>query len=97
MNDGTSDRMLCLLQGKLEPCRWLNVRRASQVFDAVPRDVVEPLEVDDLFIHAECLASSRRNKSCSSSCGWQLLRPGPDTEQSTSVSAAVLVMFPVGG
>ena len=47
--------MFCLLQGKLEPWRWLTVRPNTQVFDAVPRDVVEPQEVHNLFIHAERL------------------------------------------
>ena len=52
--------MLCLLEGKLEPCRWLKVRRASRVFDAVPRDIVEPLKVNDLFMYPECLLTSKQ-------------------------------------
>ena len=52
--------MLCLLQRKLEPWREVNVRRASQVLDAVPRDVVEPLEVHDFFVHAKCLFTSKQ-------------------------------------
>ena len=32
--------------------RGLNVRRVTQILDAVPRNVVEPLEVHEFFIHA---------------------------------------------
>ena len=60
--------MLGLLQRKPEPRGRLDIRRATQVFDAVPCDVFKPLEVHDLFIHAE-RASSRPNKSRSSSGG----------------------------
>ena len=52
MHDGAEDGMLGLLECKPESRRWLNVRGASEVLDAVPRDVVEPLEVHDIFVHS---------------------------------------------
>ena len=80
--------MLCLLQRKLGPWRGLNVRRASQVLDAVPRDVVEPLEVHDFFVHAKSLLTSKQVLLITSrgSCGGLIgvLGEGP-------VSAAALM------
>ena len=62
----------------------MNVRRAPQVFDAVPRDVFEPLEVHDLFVHAENLLAS---KQVLLTIRWmgQLLRLDPDPERKGAV------------
>ena len=48
VQDGTQDDMLRLLQRKAQAGRWLDVRGAPQVFDVVPRDLTESLEVHDL-------------------------------------------------
>ena len=74
--------MLGLLQRKPEPCGRLDIRRATQVFDAVPCDVFEPqpLLVQTGLAHRQAA---------------QLLKLDPDPERKggrTSVSAAVLVM-----
>ena len=45
-----ADSMLGLLECQPESGRWLHVRGASEVLDAVPRDRVKPLEVHDLFV-----------------------------------------------
>ena len=59
MNDGLENGMLGLLQRKPEPRGSLDIRRATQIFDAVPCHVFKPLEVHDIFIHAEGLFSSK--------------------------------------
>ena len=53
VHDGTEDRVLSLLESKLESCWALDVGGAPEVFDGVPRDHVEPLEGQDFFIKAE--------------------------------------------
>ena len=51
--------MLGLLQRKPKPRGRLDIRRAMQVFDAVPCNVFKPLEVHDFFIHTESLFTSK--------------------------------------
>ena len=61
MNDSSKNGMLGLLQRKPELRGRLDKRCATQVFDAVPRDGFEPLEVHDLFIHGKSLFTSIQN------------------------------------
>ena len=66
MLDATKNGMLRLLQCKLEPRRWLNVRRASQVCDAVQRDVVEPLAYGaPLHVQTDAAHHKREGRVCS--------------------------------
>ena len=64
MNDGSENGMLGLLQRKFEPRGRLDTR-ATQVFDAVPCDVFKPLEVQNPFIHAKSLFTSKQIRSSS--------------------------------
>ena len=60
VRDGTEDGVLGLLQSKLESWRWLAIRDASKVLDAVPCDRVEPLEVHDLFVQSKCFFTAEQ-------------------------------------
>ena len=64
MNGGSKNGTLGLLQRKLELRGSLDIRRATQVFDAVPLNMFEPLEVHDP--HAESLFSSKKRSRSSS-------------------------------
>ena len=55
--DGVEDGVLGFLEGEPESRRWLNVRGAWEVLDAVPRGCVKPLEVHDFFVQSEGLMS----------------------------------------
>ena len=60
MNDGSENGVLGLLQRKPEPRGGLDIRRATQVFDAIPCNVFKPLKVHDFFIHAKSLFTSKQ-------------------------------------
>ena len=70
--------MLGLLQRKPKPRGRMDIRCATQVFDAVPCNIFEPLEVHDLLIHAEPLLVK---KGLAHHQVQQLLRLDPDPEQ----------------
>ena len=68
MCDGTKDGMLGLLQSELEPWRWLDVRGASEVLDAIS------LEVHDLLVQSEGLFTSKHVRLivCRCCCGGSI-------------------------
>ena len=66
MCDGTEDGMLGLLECRPESWRWLNVRGATEVLDADPRDRVKPLKVHDFLVQSKSLVTT---KQISSSAG----------------------------
>ena len=53
MCDVAEDGMLFLLQCEPESRRWLNVRGAPEVPDAVPRDRIKPLEVHAFLVQSK--------------------------------------------
>ena len=68
--------MLGLLQRKPKPRGRLDIRCATQVFDAVLCNMFEPLEVHDLFVHADLVQKGLAHRQVA-----QLLRLDPDPEQ----------------
>ena len=82
MCDGAEDGTLCLLECKPESRRRLNVRGASGVLDAVPRDRVGSLEVHDFFVQSVCPFASihARFIVCRCWCGG-LIRACCDGEE----------------
>ena len=92
MHDGTKNGMLRLLQRKLEPWRRLNVRGTSWIFDVVPRDCVEPLEVHDFFVQAKTLLTTEAVLIVVSGCRSGGLIRVRGKGQETSVSAAAARM-----
>ena len=78
VHDGTESGVLGLFEGKPESCSELDVGGAPEVFDVVPRDGVEPLEIRDFLTKAEGLPHG--HKWLARRLLGLLWRPGPSSQ-----------------
>ena len=66
--------MARLLESEPESWRWLYVRGASEIFDAVPHDRVEPLKGHEFLAQSKGLFTTKHAHFivCRSGCGGRI-------------------------